>query len=292
MNKRTLVAALATTLAVTLSACTIGDADQLRSERAGQSEDKGPVASDKEEGEGPQPTLKEDAPSSTAPQEQDDANGDLAGLVVPGTAIAIAGAGEAGSASVPAWSTSKVPVAIAALRHDPANAQYVSAAISASDNASAEAMWASMGDQAGPLTQQVLADGGDTATQVNTVVTRPGFTAFGQTQWSLSAQAGFASQLRCVQGSESVVAAMGAASGQEYGLDTIPGAMFKGGWGPDPAGSYGVRQFGLVPAGEGYVAVAIAANSPDGSYAGGQALLTQVAQNLQARLGEMPKAQC
>lgn len=299
MSKRTAKAAMAAGMTLALSACTIGDVSDLRAEREGQSSSDVPASEEKNSDE-PQPTTSDDASKDKDKEEPrpsggDDApefDGDLASLVEPGTAIAVAGAGEAGNANVPAWSTSKVPVAIAALRHDPSNAQYVSAAISASDNAAAEAMWSSMGEQAGPLTQAVLADGGDTVTQVNTQVTRPGFTAFGQTQWGLAEQAGFASQLRCIQDAETIVQAMGAATGQAYGLGTIPGAIFKGGWGPDPSGSYGVRQFGLVPSGDGYVAVAIAANSPDGSYESGQALLTKVAQNLQANLEDMPQAKC
>lgn len=293
-----MLAAVTTAVLMVLPACTIGNVDDLRAEREGRASSTAPeqpLNDEIEQDSGPQPTTS-DQPRETESSKEEPAPADFAGdldsLIVPGTAIAVAGVGEAGAVSMPAWSTSKVPVAIAALRHDPANAQYVNAAISASDNAAAEAMWASMGEQAGSLTQAVLAEGGDTQTQVNTSVTRPGFTAFGQTMWSVSAQANFASQLRCIQGSESVVAAMGAASGQAYGLGTIPGAMFKGGWGPNTAGSYEVRQFGLVPAGGKYIAAAIAATSPDGSYEGGQALLNKVADNLRANLAEMPAAQC
>ena len=46
-----------------------------------------------------------------------------------------------------AWSTSKVPLSIAALRADPpADTGLVTSAITASDNASAEALWSGLGD--------------------------------------------------------------------------------------------------------------------------------------------------
>ncbi|QNH96426.1 hypothetical protein [Corynebacterium anserum] len=296
MNRRTIAACLAMCMTMGVSACTIGDVENSRSGHGDATSSQDSASKDKgkkNDSNGPQPTTSDSASDKSKSQSDKGASkGELASLLVPGTSIAVDGVGEAGSVGIPAWSTSKVPVAIAALRHDPSNARYINAAISLSDNAAAEAMWSSMGEQAGPLTQAVLVEGGDRSTQVNTVVTRPGFTPFGQTQWALSDQVHFASQLRCIKGSETIVQAMGEASGQAYGLGTIPGAIFKGGWGPDPSGSYGVRQFGLVPAGDGYVAVAIAANSTDGSYEGGQAMLTKVAHKLQAQLDQFPQTQC
>ncbi|MDO4929079.1 MAG: hypothetical protein Q3976_08510 [Corynebacterium sp.] len=81
-------------------------------------------------------------------------------------------------------------------------------------------------------------------------------------------------------------------NGGNYGLGQISGAIFKGGWGPSPAGVYGLRQFGLVANGDGYVAVALAATSPDGSYEGGQAVLNAMAANLQAVVGQLPANAC
>ena len=60
----------------------------------------------------------------------------------------------------------------------------------------------------------------------------------------------------------------------------------KGGWGPDPDGKYLVRQMGLLKTSSGYrAAVAITARPPDGTYASGQVLLSQVASWLKANIG-------
>ena len=220
-------------------------------------------------------------------------------VVVPGGAIAIHtgdGASQAGQVDMPAWSSIKVPLAIAALRENPGLDAQVTAAITQSSNADADSLWNSLGtpDVAAHKTQQVLAEGDSPAT-VPAAVTRPGFSAFGQTQWSLADQARFASNLSCIAGSAPVLAAMGnIAAGQSYGLGNMPGAKFKGGWGPDESGSYQVRQFGLVPVGEGqqFIAVSLAAAPADGTYESGQAMLNQMANNLLPLLGQMKPVSC
>ena len=179
-----------------------------------------------------------------------------------------------------AWSTSKVPIAIASVRATGATDANVNAAITVSDNAAAEAMWASLGDPyaAAAATDAVLRDGGDPVTRTNPERIRPEFTAFGQTQWALADQATFGANLTCIDGGGPVVEAMGnIAADQRYGLGTIPGARFKGGWGPDASGTYLVRQFGTIAVDGGEVGVAIAARPADGTYESGQAMLTEIA---------------
>lgn len=179
-----------------------------------------------------------------------------------------------------AWSTSKVPIAIASVRATGATDANVNAAITVSDNAAAEAMWASLGDPyaAAAATDAVLRDGGDPVTRTNPERLRPEFTAFGQTQWALADQATFGANLTCIDGGGPVVEAMGnIAADQRYGLGTIPGARFKGGWGPDASGTYLVRQFGTIAVEGGEVGVAIAARPADGTYESGQAMLTEIA---------------
>ena len=179
-----------------------------------------------------------------------------------------------------AWSTSKVPIAIAAVRATGAADANVNAAITVSDNAAAEAMWASLGGPyaAAAATDAVLRDGGDPVTRTNPERIRPEFTAFGQTQWALADQAAFGANLTCIDGGGPVVEAMGdIAADQRYGLGTIPGARFKGGWGPDASGTYLVRQFGTIAVDGGEVGVAIAARPADGTYESGQAMLTEIA---------------
>ncbi|WP_225723476.1 MULTISPECIES: hypothetical protein [Corynebacterium] len=283
-----------------LSACTINGGD-LAKQRQEELESAQPTFDDPGSTVAtPSPSTDSEATPESTP-DSDVAPGDVTAVAeaaaAAGGAIAIAAAGEvatAGSVDMPAWSTMKVPVAIAALRHDPSVASFVAPAIQQSSNADAEALWSSMGDPgtAGQLTGAVLAEGGSSAT-VQTSVVRPGFSSFGQTQWPLDQQAQFATKLRCINGSEQVVANMGRVSAdQSYGLGRIPGALFKGGWGPDESGMYKVRQFGLVPAGDGYIGVAIAAAAPDGSYESGQEILNQMASIVQRHLGSLQASAC
>src|SRR6185437_16149028 len=85
--------------------------------------------------------------------------------------------------SGPAWSTIKVPLIIAALRDEnpPVVTGAMTAAITESDNAAAESIWAALGD---PLTaaskvEAVLRQAGDPTT-VQSRKIRPEFSAFGQ----------------------------------------------------------------------------------------------------------------
>ena len=229
----------------------------------------------------------------------DGATGDLAAEIdaiiaarggQAGAAVARPGSAGDGGAGAPqvagdlvadvAWSTSKVPIAIASVRATGAADANVNAAITVSDNAAAEAMWASLGGPyaAAAATDAVLRDGGDPLTRTNPERIRPEFTAFGQTQWALADQATFGANLTCIDGGVPVVEAMGnIAADQRYGLGTIPGARFKGGWGPDASGTYLVRQFGTIAVDGGEVGVAIAARPADGTYESGQAMLTEIA---------------
>lgn len=178
-----------------------------------------------------------------------------------------------------AWSSIKVPLAVAALE-DGASAATARRAITASDNAAAEQLWAQLGAgvQAGTATEAVLREAGDHETRVQTARVRAGFTPFGQTRWSLAAQARFMAGLPCVPGAAPVLALMGeVVADQRWGLGRI-GARFKGGWGPEPSGGYEVRQMGLVPVAGGDVAVAIANAPADGAFATGTANLTRIAE--------------
>ena len=206
-------------------------------------------------------------------------HGDVGIAVSDGTTTIEAGR----TAPEAAWSTSKVPVLIAANRTGAADNQLVSSGITYSDNEAAKAAWAGLGEgtAAAQAAQSVIADAGDTATQVQSQVTRPEFTAFGQTMWSVGNQAKFMAGLRCVEGAQPIIDAMGVADpAQGYGLRTLPGALMKGGWGPSPAGSYDVRQMGIVQLGGHDVAVALIASSPDGQYASTQTVLTSMAEAL------------
>ncbi len=212
-----------------------------------------------------------------------------------GIAVALPGSGasisQAGSLrSDVAWSTSKVPIAVALVRQTGNVDSNIVNAITMSDNFFAEAMWASLGDPrtAGAATDQILRLGGDSHTVMNTEVTRPGYTAFGQTPWALSDQAVFGANVQCIPGGMEVAVLMKAISpDQAYGLGRIPGSAFKGGWGPDLENNYLIRQFVFLYSGDNseekgqYVGVAIAAKPGDGTYELGQAMLNDVADALQ-----------
>jgi hypothetical protein len=203
-----------------------------------------------------------------------------------------------------AWSTIKVPIALAveARFNDapPASTQdLLTRAITASDNAAAEGLWASLGPPgvAGTTVQRVLAASGDTSTSVETRVLRPGFTSFGQTVWSLDAQQRFIAGLPCLAHAQPVLALMrGIEPDQRWGLGTLASVTgFKGGWGPDPAGRYLVRQMGLIRLSNGrLLAVSIATTPADGSFGTGTSNLGALAQWLAAHVktAAVPAARC
>lgn len=191
--------------------------------------------------------------------------------------IETAGSGQAWVA----WSTSKVPVSVAVSQAGKAGAMAgsMSAALRQSDNAAAEALWQSLGTNDAARAQavtHVLRQVGDNSTTVPSVRLRSGFTVFGQTPWTTASQVGFMMKLPCLAGSGPVVSNMGQVSGgQRWGMGSLPGATFKGGWGPGVSGGYLVRQMGWYQNSEGKrVPLAIAAQA--GSFDGGISVLNQL----------------
>lgn len=185
----------------------------------------------------------------------------------------------------PAWSTSKVPIAVAYVRQMGVDAQ-VESAITVSDNDAAESMWYSLGDDAtaGATTNKILREGHDARTVMGTDRIRAQYTVFGQTQWDLRDQAVFGANLQCIEAGPKVADLMGQiADEQSYGLGRIRGAHFKGGWGPDDEGVYLVRQFGYLPGKKPgtFVGVAIAAQPDDGTYETGQQMLDRIAKAIE-----------
>ena len=195
-----------------------------------------------------------------------------------------------------AWSTIKVPLAISALQQDPENAAgLASAAITVSDNAAAEQLWAMLG--AGPdaatEVEAVLRDGGDVTTAVQAQRVRPEFTAFGQTDWSLAQQTLFTAHLPCLPEATAVLGLMSQISpDQQWGLARIDGSASKAGWGPGTDGSYLVRQLAVVPTGDGRTAVTLAAEPADGSFASGVAMLDQLEAWVQSNESLLPSGRC
>jgi hypothetical protein len=198
--------------------------------------------------------------------------------------------------SGPAWSTIKVPLVIAALREQkpPKVTDAMSAAITESDNAAAESIWASLGDPvtAAHKVDAVLRQSGD-PTNVQSQKVRPEFSAFGQTEWPLAEQVRFTSVAVCDKADVPIFALMGHVQpDQSWGIGTVPGARFKGGWGPSPSGKYLVRQMGVLAAPDGMVAVALAAQPASGNFDDGTAALTEIATWLTSHLSTLPAGHC
>ncbi|MFY9190342.1 MAG: hypothetical protein WAN89_03595 [Lawsonella sp.] len=173
------------------------------------------------------------------------------------------------SLEMAAWSTSKVPIAVAALeRNGESVLPQVNAAITVSDNDAAESLWRSLGGGfgAGAAMREQLSANGDGVTIPQTQHVYSGFTSFGQTMWTVPQQAQYAAHFACQPGSpaEQVRQAMAQVDrSQAYGLGSLPEAHFKGGWGPNQGGGYDARQFGYFRLPDGkLLAVAIAAHDP------------------------------
>ncbi|MGO4442124.1 hypothetical protein AB4Z42_02080 [Mycobacterium sp. 2YAF39] len=195
-----------------------------------------------------------------------------------------------------AWSTIKVPLAIAGLRapDSPGVTEAMRAAITQSDNDAAESIWAGLGDPAvaAQKVEAVLADAGAPAV-VESQKLRTEFTAFGQTTWSLNDQATFLSSAACDPRNQPIMDLMGQiAPDQSWGLGQIPGAEFKGGWGPSPAGNYLVRQFGVIPVNDGLAVVAVAVEPNSGAFEDGTQELSRIAVWLQERADLLPVGRC
>ena len=198
--------------------------------------------------------------------------------------------------SGPAWSTIKVPLAIAGLREsgaaEPTDAMV--AAITRSDNDAAEQIWESLGDPAtaAQKVQAVLSSYGD-PTVVESRRVRPEFSAFGQTEWSLAHQATFLAHAVCDPSNQPILDLMGqVASPQQWGLGVIPGTRIKGGWGPSPAGAYLVRQIGVISKPAGTVVVAMAAEPASGSFGDGTRDLNMVATWLDEHIDAFRSGSC
>lgn len=179
-----------------------------------------------------------------------------------------------------AWSTIKVPLALAVAAREPTerDEELIDAALTVSDNDASLALWERLGppDAAAAAVQDVLVAAGDSSTRVEANVLRPGYTPFGQTQWSLAAQVQLMAALPGLRHSESIRACMRrVVPEQRWGLGVLgEDVEFKGGWGPDPDGLRLIRQMGIV----GSVAVALAALPADGSFESGTAILDRLAQ--------------
>jgi hypothetical protein len=187
-----------------------------------------------------------------------------------------------------AWSTIKVPLAIAAVRAGSGGPDLVAKTIADSDNAAAEELWSRLGNPA-DAAQHVQAVINDPTTVVESRRLRPEYTAFGQTQWSLVRQAHFAALLPQIPDASGIIDLMhNLCPDHCWGLAT-KGFAAKGGWGPGIAERYLVRQFGIVPVQGGHVGVALAADAHDGEFKTGVDVVNGLADWLVEHLAELTK---
>lgn len=203
-------------------------------------------------------------------------HGGQAGVAIhtAGTTVHIGQPGQS-----PAWSTIKVPVAIAAEEAGVARPEWIDTAITVSDNDSAFLLFASLGGDGKSVeaVEGLLGRYGN-APDMAALGLHGGSVPYGWTPWLLSDQAAFATQLPCIEAAEYTYDRMGeVVEWQRYGLGQLPEARFKGGWGPGTDDLYTVRQFGTVPVEEGLIGVAIVAHPRDGELATGEAMLDDLA---------------
>jgi hypothetical protein len=190
----------------------------------------------------------------------------------------------------PAWSTIKVAIALRVIEEAGSPSRLSSGqrtdierALTASDNAAAARLFGGLGStsRAAAATTEVLREAGDDSTVVSTQA-RGSFSPYGQTDWSLSAQHRLVSALvdGCVADAPArthILSLMGRVSSDSWGLGSAGRpARWKGGWGPDPSGSYLARQMGVLEYGARRLVVALAVKPSDGSFESAQRMATAV----------------
>ncbi|MGA8045093.1 MAG: hypothetical protein WCA30_02400 [Dermatophilaceae bacterium] len=174
-----------------------------------------------------------------------------------------------------AWSTIKVPLAVAALEADPSAATWthVEAALTRSDNAAADALWAGLGDPeaAAGAVDAVLTAYGSPATRTESEQVSPPYSPYGQTVWSVPDAARFAGALACAPAAapagEVRQVMSDVVADQRWGIGELDSAHLKGGWGPEGSGAYVLRQLGDGRVGTERFALAVSARADDGVYA-------------------------
>ena len=219
-----------------------------------------------------------------------------------------------GNTPAQGWSVTKVPVLIALMKAhadlgEPALSRSERAlahsAITESDNQSILQLFSALEKLdsglagASRAVEAVLRLGGDADTTVTTAPPPPGaVTTFGQTPWSASAAATFFRAFAdgCLLSAADTGYLLGLmreiVPSESWGLGSggFASIAFKGGWGPDPAGRYLVRQSGIIDSRSfGGVSVSIVAFPASGSFTDGTAIVTRAAQWLHRELRLTPR---
>lgn len=187
-------------------------------------------------------------------------------VVVAGTGTSAVSVGEVDADT--AWSTMKVPIAIAALQNGSTEMGDVKEAITLSDNDAAIDLWDSLGAGTGAAdtVQTVIRRFGDSDTTVQPDGQDGSDEPFGMTQWRAVDQVRFVEGLACTTDPSAVKVRgyMGQIDpSEQFGLAGIHPSMVKAGWGDEDDGDYTVRQMAILPHNDGYSAVTFIAQGPE-----------------------------
>lgn len=226
-----------------------------------------------------------------------------AAITAPGSSnVQVGGSWSGGRA----WSTIKVPLSIAATQKsastglvtDPYGGvcthtlnSAIASAITQSNNCAAWWLWQALGgdgSSAATAVTNVIKSGGDSSTTVTSTGDGSSLTS-GKTNWSLSGQAIFASNLTKIQGANYTLSQMKIhnAGDGSFGLNTFSSAATKGGWG-NASGTSATRQFGIIKLSNGKCsAVAIGTNSGSNF-----SILNKIAQVLKNHQDDIPSGTC
>ncbi|AGP31806.1 serine hydrolase [Corynebacterium terpenotabidum] len=199
---------------------------------------------------------------------------------------------------VRAWSSVKVPIALAAVQNALKEgttadlADDITLALTQSDNDAALRLWETLGtdEESSTAVDTVLRQAGD-PTDAESDRSNDDYEGFGDIHWSLDNQIIFANRLGCLAGADQVLDAMGQVI-PEYrrGLGLLPNARFKGGWGTEPDGTYLLREFGLVGEEGRQVPLAIAVEPADGTDTTARAAAGALAEALAPVITELADA--
>lgn len=199
-----------------------------------------------------------------------------------------------------AWSTAKVPLALAALAAHPGRTTetLVARAIRQSDNEAAQQLWDAWPtpEAAAAAVAAVLRAGGDPLTTVPTAPLRTGFSVVGQTDWPLARQARFAADLACLPHATTVLDHMRqVADNQRWGVSTSDGfttVARKGGWGPGVGDSYLVRQLASVTVAGRTFGIALAVEARPATLGAGITAIDALSRWLGSRLRTVVDGRC
>ncbi len=176
---------------------------------------------------------------------------------------------------LPAWSTIKVPIALAIAQQGKGDemAGAISASLHDSDNDTAAQLWSALSGsqfERAQIVDDLFVSVGDKTTKID------GQGYFGLTLWDVADQVTFLKQMPCVSGADQIIGDMSnIREDLRWGIGQLPNPVFKGGWGLDN-GVYTSRQLGWFTTEDGdRVLLAIALSCPD--HETGSKALTEMA---------------